>query len=491
MRFSSQIVPITSLIICSLLLTCSSFAQDEIKNDESAGIFNISSKTLFGLQKQYENLQSTIEKQNNKLLDKMLRKEDKLKTAILKTDSAKANQLFTSEISDQYKQLQNSSNLITDKLNKFPLKEYVPGIDSIQTLLNFFLENKTLPLQNIEQLKSLQTQVQSLQASMQQANNIQQYVREREAFLKEKLLNSNVGKQLEGINKEVYYCQQRLTEYKELLNDKNKLKDKVLGIVRELPAFENFWQKNSYLAMLFPLPENYGTAQALAGLQTRTNVQNLINSRMGSISSGDGVGGNFLQQQMEAANTQLNQLKDKINQLGSNSGNGEMTMPDFKPNEEKTKTFLQRLEYGVNLQNQPSNYVLPITTDFALSLGYKIDDKKKIGIGASYKMGWGTSLKDIQLSSQGIGLRSYVEIKAKGSFWLSGGFEYNYLSSFRNLQELQKNVDIWQRSALIGISKKYKIGKKRDGNMQVLYDLLHNTQNPPGQALKFRIGWGF
>lgn len=491
MRFSSQILSITVLIICSLLLTYSSFAQDEIKKDETVGIFNISTKALVGLQKQYENLQSTIDKQNKKLLDKMLRKEENLKSAILNTDSATANQLFTSEISDHYKELQNRSNLISDKLNKFPLKEYIPGIDSIQTSLNFFLANKTLTLQNIEQLKSLQTQVQSLQASMQQANDIQQYVREREAFLKEKLRNSNIAKQLEGINKEVYYYQQRLSEYKELLNDKNKLKDKVLGIVRELPAFENFWQKNSYLAILFPLPENYGTVQALAGLQTRSNVQSLINSRLGSISSGGGVGGNFLQQQMDAANTQLNQLKDKLNQLGSNSGDGEMVMPDFKPNEEKTKTFLQRLEYGINLQNQPSNYVLPITTDFALSLGYKIDDKKRIGIGASYKMGWGTGLKNIQLSSQGIGIRSYLEVKAKGSFWLSGGFEYNYLSSFRNLQELQNNIDIWQRSALLGISKKYKIGKKREGNMQLLYDFLHNTHNPPGQALKFRIGWGF
>ncbi|MEO7211101.1 MAG: hypothetical protein ABIY35_09145, partial [Chitinophagaceae bacterium] len=336
-----------------MLLNHSSFSQDEKRNDTTTNVFNISSKTISRLNKQYANLQSTIDNQNKKLVDKMLRKEDKLKSAILKTDSLKAGQIFTSEVDDHYKQLQKSSTILTDKVNKFPLQEYVPGIDSIQTSLNFFLDNKNLPIQNIEQLKSLQTQLQSLQASMQQANDIQHYVREREAFLKEKLLNSNVAKQLEEINKEVYYYQQRLSEYKELLNDKNKLKDKLLGMVRELPAFENFWQKNSYLAMLFPLPDNYGTAQALAGLQTRSNVQSLINSRMGSISSGGGVGDNFLQQQMDAANTQLNQLKDKLNQLGTNSGNGEMTMPDFKPNEEKTKTFFQRIEYGFNLQNQP------------------------------------------------------------------------------------------------------------------------------------------
>ena len=105
-------------------------------------------------------------------------------------------------------------------------------------------------------------------------------------------------------------------------------------------------------------------------------------------------------------------------------------------------------------------------------------------------MGWGTGIKNIKLSSEGIGLRSYVDVKAKGSIWLSGGFEYNYLSSFRNLQDLQNNIDVWQRSALLGLSKKYKVGKK-EGNMQLLYDFLHREENPPSQAIKFRIGYIF
>ena len=44
------------------------------------------------------------------------------------------------------------------------------------------------------------------------------------------------------------------------------------------------------------------------------------------------------QQNLQAAQGQLNQLKDKLNKLGSNGG-GDMDMPDFKPNQQKTKTF--------------------------------------------------------------------------------------------------------------------------------------------------------
>ena len=56
----------------------------------------------------------------------------------------------------------------------------------------------------------------------------------------------------------------------------------------------------------------------------------------------------------------------------------------------------------------------------------------------------------------------------------------------KSLLELHDNVDVWQRSTLLGLSKKYKIGKK-EANMQLLYDFLHNRQTPPGTALKFRI----
>jgi len=43
---------------------------------------------------------------------------------------------------------------------------------------------------------------------------------------------------------------------------------------------------------------------------------------------------------------------------------------------------------------------------------------------------------------------------------------------------------------LIGLSRKYKVGKK-EGNMQLLYDFLYGRQTPPGTALKFRIGYTF
>lgn len=491
-----RIVLLASLVICCVSTT---IAQTDSIVSNTSSVTDISSKAITGLQKQYSSLQERLHQQSAKLLSRLQSKEDKLRRRLQGTDSTKAEAVFTDDIRQRYTTLKEKLADTTSITARFPLKEYVPGLDSMQTSLSFLLKSPYLPDDKIQQLENLSTKLKGLEGELQKANDIQSFVREREADLKQQLLNTDLGKQLLGINKQVYYYQAQLAQYKELLNDKEKLKEKILEAVSALPAFQKFWQKNSYLAILFPAPAGLGTPQALAGLQTRSSIQTLVAQRIGN---GGGAGMNpqqYFQQQIGAAQGQLSQLKDKLNSLGTNSGSGDMTMPDFTPDQQKTKSFFKRLEYGFNLQNEPSRYYLPVTSDFALTLGYKLSDTKRFGVGASYKMGWGNSLKNIQISSQGVGLRSYIDIKSpitsKGIFfsglWFSGGFEYNYLSTFRNLQDLENNIDVWQRRALFGLSKKYKIGKKKEGNMQVLYDFLHNQENPPSQAIKFRLGYTF
>lgn len=451
---------------------------------------------LSGLQRQYSRIQSKVNKQTTRLLSKMHRQEEALQKRLSVADSIKTEELFNEGIEQHYKDLQANLKSKTDKLKRFPLTEYIPGIDSVQTSLNFLAKSVNLPEDKFQQVKAISAKLQDLQAELQKANDIKSFIKERESQLKEQLLNSGLAKQLKGINKNVYYYQQQLSEYKQLLNDKEKLKQKLLETVRALPAFQKFWERNSYFAALFPTPSNAGTPEALAGLQTRASVQAAVAQRIGS---GTNINSQqYIQGQVDAAQAQLNQLKDKLNKL-SNGGNGssDMTMPDFKPNDQKTKSFLKRLEYGMNVQSEPGRYSLPAMSDIALTLGYKLSDNKRMGVGASYKVGWG-DIKHIHVTSEGVGLRSYVDIKiptvAKGKMlggiWFSGGFEYNYLSSFKTIQELHRNVDVWQKSALLGLSKKYKVGK-REGNLQLLYDFLHNQQNPPGTALKFRLGWSF
>ena len=106
---------------------------------------------------------------------------------------------------------------------------------------------------------------------------------------------------------------------------------------------------------------------------------------MGEVTEGGGNGQMpDLEQRLESAQSQLNQYKDKLSKLGT--GGPDVDMPDFKPNDQKTKSFLKRLELGTDFQTTRNNYYFPAVTDLGLSVGYKLGHSNSLGVGASYKL---------------------------------------------------------------------------------------------------------
>ena len=172
-----------------------------------------------------------------------------------------------------------------------------------------------------------------------------------------------------------------------MLKNSKKAEKKALELLSQTKFFQDFMRKNSQLAALFRLPgdPNDPTYQAsLAGLQTRTQVNNLIQQQ---ISSGGPNAMQQFRQNIQDAQAQLNQIKDKIIKAGGNRTNAEKA-DGFRPNSQKTKSFFKRLEYGLNIQTQKATNYFPVTSDIGFSLGYKLNDKSLIGIGTSYKLGW-------------------------------------------------------------------------------------------------------
>jgi hypothetical protein len=208
------------------------------------------------------------------------------------------------------------------------------------------------------------------------------------------------------------------------------------------------------------------------------------------VSAGGTGGAAALQSNLQLAQSQLAGYKSKLSQLGS--GNGDMDMPNFKPNDQKTKTFWKRLEYGADFQTTRNNYYFPMVTDFGLSLGYKLGHNNIIGVGASYKLGWGNGIQHIAFTNEGVGLRSFLQIAVKGSFSATGGFEYNYTTPFTSYQQL-KQIQYWTKSGLIGATKtvslKSRVFKKT--SLSLLWDFLSYQQVPRTQPILFRIGYNF
>jgi hypothetical protein len=484
-----------------ILLVMASLYNNKVLSQDSISVVdkisNFPSSFFTKVNQKTNKLEDRLTKQTGKYLQRLAKREKKLQRKLSKIDSAGAQQLFANS-QEQYQQLTNKIKGKTGKLNEAMRGEYLPGMDSLKTSLSFLQQNNQL----LGNAKEIQQKVQGsmanvtqLQSKLQQSEQVKAFIQQRKQQIKEALgkytkLPKGITNSVTDFNKQAYYYGQQLREYKDMLKDPDKMVQKGLALLNKLPAFKQFMAQHSELASLFRLPDNYGTPQSLAGLQTRAQVQQQIQTQLAS------AGPNaqqYLQQNMQAAQAQLNQLKDKISKLGGNGGS-DMDMPDFKPNNQKTKSFWKRLEYGTNIQSAKSSYFFPTTTDFGLSVGYKINDKNTIGVGTSYKMGWGKDIRNISITSQGVGFRSFLDMKIKGSFYGSGGFEYNY-------QPLNDSVSTaggiiaksWKQSGLIGVSKVISIKSKffKKTRMQLLWDFLSYQQVPRTQPVKFRIGYNF
>lgn len=319
---------------------------------------------------------------------------------------------------------------------------------------------------------------------MQQTEDIKKYIRERKEYLKQQLGKyTSLNKDLMKINKTVFYYSQQVKEVKEALKDPKKAEQKILALLRESKLFQDFIQKNSFLAGLFETPSNYSTT-GVGNLQTRGQIDQFIQTRMSTMGSN---AQQQMQQNIQAGQQQLQQLKAKflyVNNLGE--------MPEFEPNMEKTKQFKKRLELGSNFQTTRARTYFPTTTDIAVSLGYKLNEKSVVGVGSSIKMGWGTGFDNIRITQQGLSLRSFLDWKLKGSFWISGGYEQNYLTAFRRIDEL-RNKAVWKQSALLGMSKVISVKSNffKKTKVQILYDFLWKQQVPVTQPVLFRMGYNF
>ncbi|MDF2189977.1 hypothetical protein [Paraflavitalea sp. CAU 1676] len=480
------------VLLMIFILLHSATAQDNPTFADK--ILGLPAKFNDRIQKKADKLEEQLTRQTEKYLQRLARKEEKLRRKLMKTDSTAAKQLFDGS-AEQYAKLSEklkNPTAITGRAGG----QYLPYVDSLKTSLSFLEKNKDLL--NSEEAKkitgSLQ-QVQQIQGKLQQTEEIKAFIRQRKEQIKATLsrytnLPAGLTKGYQDFQKEMYYYTQQVQEYKDLLNDPDKLLNKTLSLLNKLPAFQDFMKQHSELAGLFSVPAGYASGQSLAGLQTRSQVQQLMQNQLGA---GPNVQ-QMMQQNLSAAQAQLNELKDKISKLGG--GGADLDMPNFKPNNQKTKSFWKRLEYGSNLQTQKSNVFFPTTSDLGLSVGYKLSDKSIIGIGGSYKVGWGKNIRNISISSQGAGLRSFLDVKLKGSFFASGGFEYNYqpLSYTETLTpQDQHRVEEWQQSGLVGVSKiiSLKSTTFKKTKLQLLWDFLSYQQVPKAQALKFRVGYSF
>ncbi len=480
---------LTSTLIASLLY-CSLFAQ----NKSEDGKISLPGNYLQNVDKKVAGLDKELTKQSERYLNKLARQEDQILQRLTEFDSS-ASIHFLKNTNQSYNNLSEKIKKTNGKIAQSFSGQYLPNLDSLQGSLKFIKEAKTL----VSKSKDIQQQVDNslegvtqLQNKLKEADNIKFLVQQRQQQLKDLLskytaLPKDISKAFGKYQQNVFYYGRHLQEFKEVLNDPDKLLKKVLSSLHLVPGFKQFMAKHSFLSGMFGSGVTPGNAAVIdPTLPTRNQVMQMVQQRVGAGGPG---GQQAFSQQLQEAQSELAKLKDKLGAAGISPG-GDLNMPDFKPNSLKTKSFLRRIELGANVQSNRATNYFPVTTDFAFTAGYKITPSSVLGLGISGRMGWGNSWKHIKITGEGMGLRLFVDRKAKRNFWLTGGAEMNYHKPIRQLEDF-KNYSSWNKSALIGISRKYKVGKKVNGNMQVLYNLLHSRNVPRTTPIIWRVGYNF
>ena len=438
--------------------------------------------------KQAEKLDEKLTRENQKVLRKWERQRTKLLRQLAQKDAATA-QLLKARFDQQADQFKKALENPTESL-----AQYLPGLDSLQTSLSFLQSDQLSSVTSKMDAKLLGNATEKLQSLKQQlagTERIEQMLKEQQQALRGKLESLGLLRSLKSMNKTLYYYQAQVAEYKTLLKDHKKATRKGLALLQKTKLFQDFMRRNSQLASLFRLPgdpNDPNVAASLAGLQTRAQVNGLIQQQIANAGPGAAA---QLRSNISQAQSQLNSLKEKVLKLGGSSS--DMAMPDgFRPNTEKTKSFLRRLELGTNFQSQRARGWMPTRTDIGLSIGYKFRPSIIVGIGSSYRLGWGTDIRHIRVTHQGLSLRSFIDVKLKGSFWMTGGYERNQIAE-ATPEGVPTGTWGWQSSGLIGVSKVVSLQSKffKKTKLMLLWDFLRHQQKATGQAIVLRVGYGF
>ncbi|GAB2839393.1 hypothetical protein [Ferruginibacter profundus] len=465
-----------------ILLIGTSYSSEGQTDSVLQSLQQVPLKYIHQVDKKIDKYSNRIANKTEKTLTKLSKWENKIHSLLLKVNPEAAQRLFANNqltfaaALEKYKKGE-----AVDAAQRMKYDEYR---DKLTTSLGYLEQQKEkLDEKLIAPVKKAKQKTEELEEQETGSEAMQQFIKERRKQLMDQALQYlGNNKYLQKISKENYYYIETLKNYKAIFNDKKKAEETALTILNKIPAFTKFVQQNGMLAKLFGSPSGSGATPNLSGLQTRASVNALIQEQ---IAAGGPNAREQIMQNIQSAQAELNKLKDKV--LKARGNNTEI--PDFKPNQTKTQTFKQRLEFSNNFQFAKNNSLVPTTADIGLSLGYKLNDKSVIGLGASYKMGLG-SIQHISISHQGIGLRSFVDWKLKKQFYLSGGYEMNYNAAFKNIQQLQSFND-WQNAGLVGLTKKITVKTKwtKGTKLQLLYDMLARQHVPVTQPVLFRIGY--
>src|ERR1700722_15669033 len=242
---------------------------------------------LFGhIQSKTASLNQQLSQQTQKYLQKLQQQEQRLKKKIFSIDSNAAKKLFANS-SQQYATLLQKLQTDTGSSHQKVTGTYQPHMDSLQTALAFLQKNQSALSQPASSVTTLTggsaaalttkvganlspevqaklqasiSQLQALQAKMQDAAQIKGFMAQRKQQIGQYItqhasLQNVLGKPYAQMQQNMYYYSAQMKQYQAMANSPDQIEQKALAMLSRLPAFQGYMKTNSQLSSLFSLGE--------------------------------------------------------------------------------------------------------------------------------------------------------------------------------------------------------------------------------------------
>lgn len=193
------------------------------------------------------------------------------------------------------------------------------------------------------------------------------------------------------------------------------------------------------------------------------------------------------EEQLKAAMEQIAKYKKKYSSVQSIAD-----LPKKRPNEMRSKPFVERLVPGLALQvhRRSDDWLL----DLNPYVGYRFNPRLSAGIGWNQRIGYNVDEHAFKPDVRIYGPRIYGEYKIGKGF--SGHLEAEYMNTWVPPRFSSKPNDPtgreWVFSPMAGMKKEYRIVKNVKGTVFILYNLYDpHHRSPYGDKLNMRIGFEF
>jgi len=195
-----------------------------------------------------QSVDEALTKKTTQYLNKLSRIEAKLLRKLSKTDTAAAGKIPPLN----YQQLASQMQASGTNINR-TAATYVSSLDTLSTTLKF-LQTQSGALGSLTnaggQLSQASSQVQLLQAHLDETTLVQQYISARKQQLSQLLsqythLPPGVAQAFANFKATGYYYRQQIEQYKAMLNDPQKTEQAAIAVLSRLgipywPAFFNY-----------------------------------------------------------------------------------------------------------------------------------------------------------------------------------------------------------------------------------------------------------